>query len=83
MKELRSNTFNKFIILLYFYLCQGGIVFTTIYLFVQLFVSLLVSRITQIPLVGSHEKNHQMGLGQTLIPVNFETDLDYWIQQKI
>ena len=29
------------------------------------------------------EKNHKMDLGQTLIPLNLERNLDHWIQTKI
>ena len=54
--------------------------FHKIYLFVSLFIGLFVSRIMQIKLVGSspkNVKNHQIGLGPTYIPLNFESDLDH------
>ena len=56
------------------YLCQGGIQFITICLF--------VGRITQIMLlVGSSEKNESK-LDPTLIPLSSESDLDNFLSTK-
>ena len=49
---------------------------------VFLTVSLFVSRITQILLLGSSGKNKKMDLSPTYIPLSFKNDLDHHLDTK-